>query len=227
MASYHPPPFGPASSLALAPLSNRSGISRSTPLHGPASSLALVPLSNRRGISRSIPLRGPSVLTSTRSSLHLMWDLTIHLLPGPSVLAGTPLGVHPLLGSAGISRFTPFQGPVSSLAHCSVSTPFWVQLRSHDSPLSRAQCPRWHTAQYPPPSGLNWDLTIHPFPGPSVLAGTPLCIHPLLGSASSLAHRPVTGSHTNCNSPSPRIANIVLFGLFLLDFHPKFSKHVY
>ena len=45
-----------------------------------------------------------------------------------------------------------------------------------------------------------------------------LTIHPLGGLASSLTHRSVTGSDTICNSPSPPLANIVLFGLSLLGF---------
>ena len=70
-----------------------------------------------------------------------------------------------------------------------------------------------------PPQPM-WDLTIHPLSGPSilvdtcsllqsmwdppnppptessVLAGTAPHVHPLRNSASSLAHRPVSGSNT-------------------------------
>ena len=83
-----------------------------------------------------------------------------------------------------------------------------------------------------------WDLTIHPpsrpsvlvgtrsllqsmcnLPiyspsGPSVLVGTPPRVHPFWGLASLLAHRPVFAFDTICNSPSPLLADIVLFGLF-------------
>ena len=41
---------------------------------------------------------------------------------------------------------------------------------------------------------------------------------PLQGLASSLAHRPVSGSDTICNSPSPLLAYIVIFGLSLQIF---------
>ena len=58
-----------------------------------------------------------------------------------------------------------------------------------------------------------WDSPIYSPSGPNVLIGTPPCVHPLLGSASSLAHRPVFGSDTICNGPSPPLADFVLFGL--------------
>ena len=63
-----------------------------------------------------------------------------------------------------------------------------------------------------------WDPPIHPPLDPSVLAGTPPCVHPLRGSTSSLAHRPMSGSCTICNSLSPPLADIVLFGLPLKVF---------
>ena len=50
-----------------------------------------------------------------------------------------------------------------------------------------------------------WDLTVHPFQDPT----------------SSLAHRPVSGSDTIHNSPSPPLANIVLFGLPLKVFKTR------
>ena len=45
---------------------------------------------------------------------------------------------------------------------------------------------------------------------------------PPWGPTSSLAYRPMSGSDTICNSPSPPIANIVIFGLSLLDFRSRF-----
>ena len=84
----------PTSLLALVSLSNRCGISQSTPLRGPTSSLALVPLSNRCGISQSTPLRGLA------SSLALV----------------------PLSNRYRISQSTPLQGPASLMAHHPVST---------------------------------------------------------------------------------------------------------
>ena len=66
-------------------------------------------------------------------------------------------------------------GPVFSLAHCLVSTPFRCSASS--------------------------------------LAHRPMSI-PLQCSTSSLAHCPMFSSNTICNSPSPLLADIVLFGLF-------------
>ncbi|KAG7016972.1 hypothetical protein SDJN02_22083, partial [Cucurbita argyrosperma subsp. argyrosperma] len=72
-----------------------------------------------------------------------------------------------------------------------------------------------------------WDPPTHSPSGPSVLAGTPPCVHPTQGSVSSLAHCHVFGSDTICNSPSPPLADIVLFGLSLLGFSSKILKRVY
>ena len=55
-----------------------------------------------------------------------------------------------------------------------------------------------------PPQPM-WDLTIYPSSGPSVLSGP----------TSLMTRRPVSGSDTICNGPSPPLADIVLFGLFL------------
>jgi len=45
-----------------------------------------------------------------------------------------------------------------------------------------------------------------------------LTIHPLGGSASSMAHRPISSWDTIYNSPSPPLADIVLFRLSLKVF---------
>ena len=90
-----------------------------------------------------------------------------------------------------ISQATPYQGPVSSLAHRSMSTlfgaqrPYWYNVHPPSGPSERgtsvkpppikAQCPRWHIAQCPFPLGL------------SIIIGTPLDIHHLWGSASLLS----------------------------------------
>ena len=79
--------------------------------------------------------------------------------------------------------------------------------------------PIWDLKIHPPlgPSVLTgtrsllqsmWDPPIHPPSRPNILTGTPPRVHPLRDSASSLAHRPVSG-------PSPLLADIILFGLSL------------
>ena len=54
-----------------------------------------------------------------------------------------------------------------------------------------------------------------------------LTIHPLGGPMSLLAHRPVSNSDIICNSLSPPLADIILFGLSLPGFLSRFLKHVY
>ena len=56
VVSYIPPPSSSMSSPALVPLSNRCGISQSTPFQSPTFSLTLVPLSNRCVITQSTPI---------------------------------------------------------------------------------------------------------------------------------------------------------------------------
>ena len=131
---------------------------------------------------------------------------------GPSVLAGTPLCVHPFRGSAFLlsHRFvsTPFRanvladdmpprvhpllGLVSLLAHRFVSTPFWDQ------------CPCYRTALCPPLQGPT-SLLIHCFVSTlfraNVLTSTPPRVYPIRDSAFSLAHRLVSSSDTIYNSP--------------------------
>ena len=53
-----------------------------------------------------------------------------------------------------------------------------------------------------------------PLLGPSVCTDTLLCDYPFRGTARRLTHRPVSGSDTNCNGPSPLLANIVLLSNF-------------
>ena len=65
-----------------------------------------------------------------------------------------------------------------------------------------------------------WDHSIHPLSRSSVLAGTSPHVHPLRGSTSLLAHRPVPDSDTICNSPSLPLEDIVL-----LDFSFQASPH--
>ena len=70
--------------------------------HCLVSSLALVPLFNRCGISRSTPLSGPNVLAGTCSSLQSMWDLTIHPFGSPA----SSLAHHPMSDSDTIPKPT-------------------------------------------------------------------------------------------------------------------------
>ena len=66
-----------------------------------------------------------------------------------------------------------------------------------------------------------WDPPIYHLQGPASLMAHCLVSTPLQGSASSLAHRTVSGSDTICNSPSPPLADIVLFGLSLKVFKTR------
>ena len=72
-------------------LSNRCEISQSTPIMAqrPRWHSFLTPIDVG---SHSPPPSEPNILVGTRSSLQLMWDLTIHPF-GASVLASTPFGV--------------------------------------------------------------------------------------------------------------------------------------
>ena len=87
---------------------------------------------------------------------------------------------------------------------------------SHIHPLW-AQRPRWYSLLSP------IDVGSHNPPPFGALAHY-LVSTPLRGSVSSLAHRPVSGSDTICNSPSPPLVNIVFFGLSLSGFLSKFLK---
>ena len=128
---------------------------------------------------------------------------------------------------------------------------------SHNSPPLGAQRPRWHTASgfdtiYNISSRPLVDIVLFGFSLLGFLSkflkhfyygeiSTPLqgilrfslqpmwdlTIHPLGGLVSSLAHSPMSGSDTICNSPSPPLADIVLFRFSLLGFPSKFLEHVY
>ena len=102
----------------------------------------------------------------------------------------------------------------------SFSSPFVVG--SHNPHPFGAQCPRWHSF----PSPIDVGLPNPPPSGPSVLAGTLSCVYPFRGSASSLIHRLMSGSDTICNRPSPPLADIVFFELFLSGFPPRFLKRL-
>ena len=56
-----------------------------------------------------------------------------------------------------------------------------------------------------------WDLTIHPLEDPESL----------------LAQRPVSGSDTICNDPSPPLVDIVHFGPLCIAINLAVFKHVY
>ena len=78
-----------------------------------------------------------------------------------------------------------------------------------------------------------WDLIIHPLRGPvscwhsfpsPINVGPP---NPPPSRLSLLASTsPVSGYDTNCNGPSPSLANIVVFGLSLPSLTSRFLKRV-
>ena len=107
------------------------------------------------------------------------------------------------------------------------SFPFATDVGSHNLSPFGTQRPRWHSF----PSSINGDLTIHSPSGTNVLAGTPPVSTLIRGSASLLAHRPMSGSDTICNSPNPPLADFVLFGLslssFPFPFPSRFFKHAF
>ena len=122
--SHNPPFLGPNSSLRshiqlmwdltiyllesptlhFVPLSNRCGISQSTPLEGPT--LHFVPLSNLCGISQSTPLRAQHY-----ASFLSQIDVGSHNLP----LEGPTLRFVPLSNRCGISQSTPLRASVPHL----------------------------------------------------------------------------------------------------------------
>ena len=71
-----------------------------------------------------------------------------------------------------------------------------------------------------------WDHSIHPLSRSSVLAGTSPHVHPLRGSTSLLAHRPVPDSDTICNSPSLPLEDIVLLDFFFQASSQGFKMHL-
>ena len=126
---------------------------------------------------------GSSVLAGTRSLLQSMWDPPIHPLLEPNVLVGTPLRVHPLQAQP-----LSFSSPTDVGSHN--PPPLEPNVLASTRSLLQSM----------------WDSPIHPPSGPNVLAGTPLCVHSFPGSASLLAHLPISGSDTICNNPSSPLA---------------------
>ena len=96
-----------------------------------------------------------------------------------------------------------------------------IDVGSHNSPPSRPSV----LAVTRSLLQLMRDPPIHPPLDPASLLVHHLVSTPFLGSASSLAHRLVSGSDTICNGPSPPLANVVLFGVFLSSFLSMILKH--
>ena len=99
-----------------------------------------------------------------------------------------------------------------------------IDVRSHNSPpLGPSILTGTHSLLQ-----LMWDPPIHPpFQGPTSLLAHRLVSTPLRRSSSSQAHHPMSSSDIICNSPSPQITDIVLFGLSLSSFPSMFLKRVY
>ena len=153
----------------------------------------------------------------------------------PLFRAQRPCWHSPLSNRCGISQSTLLQGPTYSLTHHSVFTPLrgLASSLAHHSvftPLRGSASSLAHHSVFTPLRGSTSSLAHHlvftPLRGlVSSLAPT-WCLPPFGGSASSLAHRPVSDSNTVCNSPSPLLADIVLFGLSLLGFPSKILKRL-
>ena len=135
------PLWGPASLLALVPLSYHCGVSLSTPFRGPASLLALVPLSNRCGISQSTPL----------------WVLAFSLAYHPVSYSDTICN-NPILFALSFSDFPKRFLKCDRLGR-GFHTPSSMNLRSNNpSPWEpNVLASTLSSLQY------MWDVTIHPF----------------------------------------------------------------
>ena len=167
-------------------------LSQSTPLQsGPASSLAF--------LFRVSPQDFKTCLLgkSFHTLCHNLPRFRAAQRPLWSFSFGFPLkalkGFHP----------PPLHGSTSTLSLVHFFNQYGTPTKS--TPFG-AQRPYLHTSLCLPPSG------------PSVLTGTPPCVYPLRKIASSLAHRPMSGSDTIYNGPGPLLADIILFGFFLSSF---------
>ena len=108
--------------------------------------------------------------------------------------------------------------------------PSLTDVESHNSSFFGIQHPYWNSF----PSLIDAGFNNLPLFGASVLVSSrsslrmmwDLLIHPRRGLASSLAHRPVSGSDTIYNSSSPPLVDIVLFGFFLSGFPSRSLKCV-
>ena len=153
------------------------------------------------------PPLGPSVLTSTPPCVHPLRDsassLAHHLVSGSNTNYN---GLSPLSADIVLFGFSPKvfktrllrSGFHTLIKNVSSSSP--IDVGSHN----------------PPPFGAQRPLLVH------CLVSTPL-----RDSTSSLAHRLVSGSNTNCSGPNPPLANIVFSKLFLSGFPSRFLKHVF
>ena len=106
------------------------------------------------------------------------------------------------------------------IKNVSFSSP--TDVGSHNPPSFRASV----LASTRPILQSMWDSPIHPLQDLVSLLAHYLLSTPLQGSTSSLAHCPVSGSYTICNSPSPPLADIVLFWFFLSGSPLKFLKRI-
>ena len=140
-----------------------------------------------------------------------------HSFPSPLVV------IHIVGAQRPPDTCSPFPTNVGSLTIHSPSGLNILVGRSSINVRSHNPCPKTS-------SGLNvfvdtrsslqsmWDLTIHPPLGSnSSRWQTAWCLSPS-GSTSLLVHSPVSGFDTICNSSSPLLADIVLFGFFLSSF---------
>ena len=160
----------------------------------------------------------------------------------PNVLTGTPSRVYPLRGTARRLAHRPLSssnticnGPDPPLADIVL---FGLSLSGSPSRLkTRLLGEGFHTfikGDSTPPSRpsvlagtrsflqLMWDHhQIHPPLGPASLLAHRLVSNPLRGTTRRLAHRPLSGSDTICNSPNPPLADIVLFRAFPQGFKTR------
>ena len=106
------------------------------------------------------------------------------------------------------------------IKNVSFSSP--TDVGSHNPPRFAAQRSRWHSFLSPIDVG-----PLDPPPlGPCVLPRTPPGVHLHSGLSLLASTSPGADFDTICNSPSPPLADIVLFGLSLLGFPTRFKTRL-